>query len=297
MAKENGNKLATVESFGPLAEVRESLDGLAEAFKENLGGEITLFDLDSISWPAAGATTWQVPTLEEEPETVKELRGVIVSVQPARQYYKSREAIEGTPPDCASGDGLTGWGDRGLPSDGEQYGPHECETCPRAQWGSAVGADGDPTRGQACRQRKHLLFLREGGGVLPLFINVPPTSLKGLTKYLTRLAGAGKGYSSVVTVIGLDRVKSQGGTPYSQAVWSMGGVLSADDAAAAKLYRAALAEFVKRGAPTAPSAPPPDPDDFKAVEADGDATTPQAGTTPPGVEPPGPADKSPIDPA
>lgn len=63
-----------------------------------------------------------------------------------------------------------------------------CATCPFNRYGSDVDAEtGQPRRGKACREKRLLLFLRDGES-LPIVILAPPSSLRAVDAFVTLLA-------------------------------------------------------------------------------------------------------------
>src|ERR1043165_2918261 len=91
----------------------------------------------------------------------------------------------------------------------------DCLKCPMAQFGSAIGQDGKPGRGQACKHVRLMLFLRQDD-LIPLLVPVPPSSVKAAKKYNLRLVGAGYPYQGVVTQLRLTKTKNNDGIEYGQ---------------------------------------------------------------------------------
>ncbi len=207
---------------------------IMEVIRENLGGDsLSAWDLDRITIPAGGGLAWSVPSLDGvKPEQF--LLGVIVYVQNARAYWKQTFDASGggNPPDCVSEDAVTGVGDPGG----------ECRKCPYAAFGS--GRDG---RGQACKQIRRLFMLRQDE-ILPMVVNLPPTSLKNSKDYLLRLASHGVSMSAIVTRIGLAQDKANGIT-YSKAVFAKVGNLTEQQAKAAGGWKDMLAATAQRVSP------------------------------------------------
>lgn len=230
--KKNGKSKDLVKAEAAFPALAQDPQAIVAAMAENLGGQaITPFDLDRVTIPAGGGLAWSVPTLEgEKPQA--EITGIIIGVQNARAYWaQTIEASGGNlPPDCISDDAVTGVGNPGG----------ECRVCPFAQFGSDA-----KQRGQACKHIQRLFVLR-AEAMLPLVVNLPPTSLKGAKKYLLRLVSNGKRASSVVTKIALERDKSADGIVYSKAAFAMVGELDAAQAATAAAYAAAFAPAFKR---------------------------------------------------
>lgn len=86
-----------------------------------------------------------------------------------------------SPPDCASVGGVE--------PDSSSKSPQSklCATCEHMKWGTAIGPDGQPSRGRKCRQSKRLV-LHYPNVDLPCLLSIPPTSLKTLEKYLKLLS-------------------------------------------------------------------------------------------------------------
>lgn len=205
MAKESKSKaLAIVEApFTALAIPQEELKDLIH---ENLGDELGEFDIERIKIPPGGILQWTVPTLEGEPEMVKDLQGVIVYNKLVRAYWvKSIDDGGAASPDCKSDNNAFGEGTPGG----------SCSKCPFSKFGSAVGKDGNPGKGQACQQ-KMLVFLLGEEGFLPKIVVLPATSISPLRKYFVRLMDRGISKSSIVTKLKLEEDKNDSGIKYSK---------------------------------------------------------------------------------
>jgi hypothetical protein len=66
-----------------------------------------------------------------------------------------------------------------------------------------------------------MLILRRDD-VIPLILQLPPSSLKSAQKYFLRLASASLPYQAVVTQLRLRKVKSAGGNEYAEVEFSLG---------------------------------------------------------------------------
>jgi hypothetical protein len=232
-SKAVATKDAAIINFPALVEDPKAL---VAALRENLaGGTFSAFDLDRIKIPSGGNLTWAVPTLEGV-ERTENLVGIIMGIQNCRAYWSVPFADSGggSPPDCASEDGVTGMGKPGGP----------CAQCPLSQFKSDARG-----LGQACKQIKRIYFLMPDSN-LPRVVPLPPTSLKGSTEYMLRLSSQGLKFYQVVTRLTLTPDKNKTGIEYSKAVFAMVGRLTAEQAAAAEAMGKALAPFM-RGAPTA----------------------------------------------
>jgi hypothetical protein len=186
-----------------IAALHADLDQVMEAMAFNLGGGRGLsdYDLPRITIPTGGGTQWCVQSAEGE-QFLPTLQCVIVLVRDGRVFWRAPFGEEARqPPDCASDDGVTGYGDPGG----------ECISCPLNQFQSAP--DG---RSKACNEQKHIFILR-GDSLLPEHLVIPPTSLKAARQYLLKLMASGLPYFKAVTEISLVPCKNAGGVRYSEA--------------------------------------------------------------------------------
>lgn len=208
---EGGKTLATFDptsSAYPVLFAQEGEGSVAEILEDNFGDEgFSVADLDRLTVPAGGGTTWEIP--DEDPSRVVE--GVIVHKQPTRSFWFKKRGQDGEddgPPDCYSNDGKVGIGVFGAGSADNVDGA--CSGCPMNVFGSSTSGSG---AGKACKEQMQLFILQEGS-VLPIQVSLPPTSLRGFKKYMTRLAAKGKSYMTVVTGLSLS-VEKGGGQTYS----------------------------------------------------------------------------------
>jgi hypothetical protein len=161
--------VATPEhNFLPVIQGMERTRALVVA---NLGSDtLSPFDLERAVNPSGKSTQWTIPGLEEEPETVNELQGIVVYHKSVRAYWAEEYKGGGHPPDCSSSDSITGEGDPGGP----------CAHCPFSKFGSG------PNNSQACKQVKRVFLLREGE-LLPMLINVSPGNYQNAKTFFVRL--------------------------------------------------------------------------------------------------------------
>lgn len=215
------NELAvTAENFN----LQVLAGDMAEAIAEEMDGLGTI-PFDMVKIPSGGSLAFEVPTDDEDnPDTVKELVGVILYHHPVNGYWKNKYDGQNNQPNCASYDGKTG-------VDTETGECTNCATCKYNQFGS--GEDGN---GKACKNMHRLYFLREGNPV-PLLINLPPTSLKSLRDYVGKKVVL-KGLRSyeAITKITLKKEQSSGNITYSKAVFTLAGTLTGEKKEMAKQY-------------------------------------------------------------
>lgn len=197
-------KGAELVPFNEYSVAKINATDLMEILQENVGGQITEFDLQRAKVPTGGMTAWVLPSLDGEDEIVTNIDGIIVYHREPRAYWEQSidEGGGNNPPDCSSVDGKFGVGNPGG----------DCETCPMAEWGSK---DHGESRGQACKQMK-LIFLLRPESLLPMALFLPPTSIKPVRQYLLGLASEGKHYSSAVTRLSLVKERSADGIEYAK---------------------------------------------------------------------------------
>jgi len=233
---EDSKRLAEIAPGGFLA-LNHDLDEVTGFIEANLSGqEVTEFDLTRLSVPSGKAQKyrWEVPTLAGS-EMRDELAGIIVTQKQTRAFWPSSIDDGGgnTPPSCSSPDARVGFGKQwATASDPDPDGePRQliCKQCPHSQFGS------DGKRRQACKQMGQLFLLLDTG-FLPSVIQVPPTSLGEVKRYMLALANSGLRYDEVATLIGLDKRSNQDGTDYALIVPRLGAKLDPDTSTRARAY-------------------------------------------------------------
>lgn len=209
MAKDEATTaLAVVEA---VQQQLAQLGDFADIIKENLAGEdITTRNLARITIPSGGGLVWAYPG-SDGTEARTTFEGVILHKQKARAYWSAGLEAGGgaVPPDCRSDDAIYGIGDPGG----------DCKQCPFAVFGSKVGTNGQPGRGQACKLMS-LLYVMVPGELFPMVVVAPPTSVKVVTDYMFRMASRSLPYYGVVTRFGLEQSKAANGITYSRLVLS-----------------------------------------------------------------------------
>ena len=190
------------------SEVAEILDGM---------NGVTPLDLERVRVPSGGTLSW-VRNGPEGEQMVKELVGVVMAQREGRLYWQSGIGAGpgggSSPPDCVSDDGATGFGSRWQ---GDTQGAHACESCPLAQFGSARRPDGQPARGQACKQVKILFFLPPES-ILPVVVSLPPTSIQPVKRFFLGLLGRMIRPHQVEVSLSLEKAQSKDGVGYARAV-------------------------------------------------------------------------------
>lgn len=208
-----------------------------EILEENMQGVTPQFDRVKI--PSGGGLAFEVPGDDpENPDTVKELEGVILDHYPVNAYWSRRFTGENNPPDCSSLDGKIGTApeDSPVPWAG---GMQDCSTCPFNQWRTATDESGNKTNGKACKNMHRVYLLREGE-IFPVLLTLPPTSVPHITSYMARLSGKLQRYYGVVTKVKLKKATNKGGIVYSEAIFGKSKELSPEEVQAMKVLSAQL---------------------------------------------------------
>lgn len=204
--------IADADRFALLADT-EQTQGIIDTV-QGMGGFNALMQY-RLKLPSGGGKFFTIDTIEGE-QAVATFEAVILCVIPNQRQWH-RESMEdsggGAAPDCASVNGVDGWGRREVDgSDAmEPASAQSCATCPWNQWGSARKGG----RGKDCKESAVLWFLRPDRG-LPECMSVPATSLKVLSTYQVKLMGARVNPYQALTTFGLEVVKSDGGIAYAK---------------------------------------------------------------------------------
>lgn len=208
-----------------------------EILEENMQGVAPEFPRVKI--PSGGGISFEIPgDNPDEPDSVKELEGVVLDHYPVNAFWAKKFSGENNPPDCASLDGKIGQAPEGSPVPWAG-GLQNCATCPFNQWGSAKDDAGNATNGKACKNMHRLYLLRENE-IFPVLVTLPPTSVPHWTAYTARLSGKLRRFYGVVTKIKLKKAKNKGGIEYSEAVFGTTKELSAEEIPAMKELSASL---------------------------------------------------------
>lgn len=109
-----------------------------------------------------------------------EFVGIILFSNITKSYWDIEFKGDGTPPRCASLDGIkpTQW-------EGDKPINNTCTGCHLNKFGTATNKDGESTKGKACRdiRRIHILINKE---IFPYRLILPPTSLFNYDDFVTR---------------------------------------------------------------------------------------------------------------
>ncbi len=206
MAKQTESLARIEESYPVLFKPDESMALL----KANLGNEkLSAGDLSRIKVPTGGGKFWAVPSLSSpDGAAVPVIEGIIIFSKIVRAYWAKAygaDAGANNPPDCVSENSQVGVGSPGG----------DCDTCPFSQYGTARGPNGEEKRSQACKQVRPLFMLLPDS-VLPVIVNVPPSSLKVVRSFMLGAMNAGRHYSEIITRLALVQEKNKDGILYSR---------------------------------------------------------------------------------
>jgi hypothetical protein len=217
---------------------QDSSFSIKELIEDNLGGEeFKPEDLTKISVPSGGGLTFEFP----DGSTSNQIEAIIVKVEPIRLYWKEAYGTgEVGPPDCRSIDMVNGIGEPGG----------SCAICPLNEFGTAAG------NAKACKEKRNI-FILTPESLLPYNLSAPVQSIKNYKKYLQHLTRKAINIKSLVTIIGLEKDKSNQGIAYSRLTFAEGPKLNEDQVKFVTDYRKAFAGV----ASVAPNAAAPSFDD------------------------------------
>ncbi|PHV72162.1 hypothetical protein CS063_01420 [Sporanaerobium hydrogeniformans] len=198
------------------------------AMAEEMDGLEELFDFDRIKIPSGGGLAFEVPGEDEEnPDVVKEIKGVIVDHHPINAYWPAKYEGANQAPECSSMDGKVGSSGR------------NCKNCPHNKFGS----DGN---GKACKNMHRVYVLTEGS-MFPQLLTLPPSSLKNISNFIMKqIIMKGHKSSGVIVKITLKKATNANGIVYSQAVFTVDSVLDTDTAAQMASYSQMIKEQTRK---------------------------------------------------
>lgn len=203
---------------------------IMEATKENLA-EGESFRLDKIKMPSGGGLTFERIDESGKPYPAQILKGIILGFKNFKSWYEKsfNEKAEGddTRPDCFSADTVTGSGCQrcSIPTN------QPCASCPKNAWES----DRRGGKGKDCADRTRIWLLEEGCA-MPVYIDLPKTSISPFKEYRKRLTQKAKVIYGVVTEISLEQDTSQSNIKYSKANFGKVADLTAAERATIKEY-------------------------------------------------------------
>lgn len=196
---------------------------MGKLFQEEMQG--LSFEFDRVKIPTGGGMAFEVPGDDEDsPDMEKEIVGVIVDHHPVNAFWADKYSGQNNPPTCSSLDG-----GQGIDIETGEIKP--CNSCSLNEWGTAE--DG---RGKACKNM-HRVYIKRTDELFPILLTLPPTSLKNFSNFLAkRVLGKGRKSCEVLTKVTLKKATSGQGIAYSQAAFSVAGVLPGELAEEMKRY-------------------------------------------------------------
>lgn len=198
------NNYAEQQQFMLPAMVSDS-EFTAEELAEDMDG--LQMNFPRVKIPSGGALQFEIPTGDpDNPDYSKTLVGIILFNHPNNAYWpEGNEYDDNATPLCSSVDGRLGTGSPGG----------SCAACAMNAFGSA--AEG---RGKACKNMR-VLYLLRSDELMPLQINLPPTSLKPFRLFMSQTFSARRRatYGSLVE-IGLKKMNN-GKDDYSVATFRL----------------------------------------------------------------------------
>jgi hypothetical protein len=231
MAK-NESALAVIDSteFRAVAVIGTAPGALQEMIRENIGTDLTAYDLPRLKVPAGGGSFWEEQTAEG-PKPAEYVDGVILLRKDKKKFWEKGQdeaGSEATPPDCSSEDRIFGQGNPGG----------ECAKCPYNEFGTAKKGGG-----KACRDFSELYILKKNS-VMPTVVQIPATSLKNLKQYGMILVDSAKNMSAVVTRFYLT-VEMKSGSKTAIVNFKSAGDVPEDMKGFIKEYQASLRSLLE----------------------------------------------------
>lgn len=225
MARKQNSELAVAEPAAPPASAdlygvvaqSDTSNPMSELREEWGDGVFDRDDLPNAKFPTGGITQWVL----DDDETVKELRGVILTQQFYRAWWdRPFGSGESGPPIC-SALGMANTVGTTSQENAAKYGVGgNCGVCPKNEWGSAVHGDGTPGRGKACAERVAII-VQTRDLPLPYLVSIPVTSRKRFKQFISRQtrgtpSTSPANYWKYEVALGLEMVKNQNGPDYAQ---------------------------------------------------------------------------------
>ena len=190
-------------------EVVETLpDALRDEFDLGANMEGVQPRLPMIGIVHQGALLFTMP----DESQVKKFEGIILDTNRINAWWDKSydETGGGTPPDCFSMDGIDCDQNSNMPQS------QLCRDCDKNKFGSAApNKDGSKGKGKACKNMKRVHIVMDGE-MLPHRMTLPPSSLKAIDDYISRLTSKGLPYQLVHTTFKLKEAKNAKGIKYSE---------------------------------------------------------------------------------
>jgi hypothetical protein len=251
------------DNFPAIAPTPES----AELMAEILGDEtLELRNLPKIKIPSAELDEF-IYTVGGTKVMSKTLEGIMVHYVPQRAFWTNPDP-SGVAPECSSSDNKT-------PDFGGLYHPNgergaenptgRCADCPMAQ----KGTDLKGGKMAACKETRQVFFMLKNK-LLPVVVQVPPSSIGVLKDFLVGMAQDGTGWWAVELTLGLEKASNAKNNAFNKltVTTSAGKKLGDTEAIAAKEYRSFIKELTNtQPVPVFEAAPAGDAGGFSVGEA------------------------------
>lgn len=243
-------------AFGDEPEVREALAA-------NFGDteSITVDCMVRVKVPSSGATRWTIEELEGE-LLVDELVGLVVHYAAGGVLWPTNDPVEGTQPVLRTDDLITAY------RIGDDLGDIDPEVIEKFRvdgggydWQALAGEDGPfgwgsgkGGRGKRAHEFKTIALLRESD-ILPILLNVPPTSIKPVSSFIKKLTGRAVPWYRSVIGLSLEEDKNDAGQKFSKIKTPrLVGTITREEAELArKLYRDPIKRALSRETAFAPA--------------------------------------------
>jgi hypothetical protein len=188
-----------------------------------------LMETPKIPRITAGTTGLLLDASNPDEEEVKELTGVIIFGAKQKVFYKEvYDASKKLPPDCFSHGAK-------VPDSSVEHPQHPtCKGCPQNEFETAATG-----KGKACRDLRRLFLLMSvdagSEAIMPMQLNITPTSLKAFDDYLSKLVTYGYSLEDVETKITARKKSAQ--DKYVVLSFTKGRVFSEDNPAEAQILK------------------------------------------------------------
>jgi hypothetical protein len=178
----------------------------------------SIHKMGTIKVPAGGSAIWKLPAVDGF-RHAESFDAIILKMYQGRKYWAGAfGTTKGTPPDCASADGI----------EGTRYG--QCGSCRFNQF-----VQTDKGKRKPCQEFIKLVVMLDDT-VTPIAITVPVMSQENLTNYVQRIASGGRNKEGkrvppqlicgVVTRFSLEAANSSGNVEYVKVSFNMVGALT-----------------------------------------------------------------------
>lgn len=151
--------------------------------------------------------------------TFKEFEGIILHHSAANAWWLKpfNETGGGDIPNCFSMDAFS--------PEGDMLQSKNCVECPKNQFKTAVGKDGEPGRGKACKNMWRLHVLVDGQ-VIPKRLTLPPSNTGGIQEFLVGLRDRNIPYILAIVKFGLKPSKNKDNISYSTVTYELKAVIT-----------------------------------------------------------------------